>query len=291
MKLNFRYDRVLRDLFQQDHPSLLEQLTGGVQVKEFLNVEFPKVMERRADLVALLEDGSLFHLEIQGQNDSQIAYREAFYCLAIAQKYKRPVRQAVIYVGEAKMRMPAELSAGGMRFAFQLLDIREIDSETLLRSGSPGDLALALLAKGGTAQLAAISRKAGTLSEHARSRLITQLAVLAGLRKLSGKLRMEMKHMGSVYVDFEKNEILRDVIHKVLDRGKAEGRAEGEARGEARGEALGMQKVLREMLLAKFGRIPAWADRRLKQATPDQLSQWSKLLLKANTLQEVLGPK
>ena len=68
MKEHFVHDRVLKDLFQKDGPSLLEQLTGGVHVREFLNVEFLEVMERRADLVARLEDDSIFHFEIQGQN-------------------------------------------------------------------------------------------------------------------------------------------------------------------------------------------------------------------------------
>jgi hypothetical protein len=70
---------VLKELFPMDHPSLPEQLTGGVHVREFLNVEFPQVMQRRADLVALLEDDSGFHFEFQGQNDKHIAYREGIY--------------------------------------------------------------------------------------------------------------------------------------------------------------------------------------------------------------------
>ncbi len=41
MKDQFAYDRVLKDLFQTDHPTLLELLTGGVSVKEFLNIRHP----------------------------------------------------------------------------------------------------------------------------------------------------------------------------------------------------------------------------------------------------------
>ena len=83
MKEHFAIDRVVKDLFQTDHPSLFDRFTGGVPVRVFLNVEFQRVMERRADLVALLEDDSVFHLEIQAQNDKRIAYREGIYCLLI----------------------------------------------------------------------------------------------------------------------------------------------------------------------------------------------------------------
>ena len=55
MSESFAYDRVLRDLFQTDHPSLFEHLTGGRRVREFLNVQFPKTLERRAQLLMKLQ--------------------------------------------------------------------------------------------------------------------------------------------------------------------------------------------------------------------------------------------
>ena len=153
VKNGFRYDRVLKDLFQRDHPSLLDQLAGGLRVGEFLNVEFPKVIERRADLAVLLEDETILHVEFQSHNDKDIAYREGMYCLMIAQKYRRRVRQVVLYVGQSKMRMADRLDLGCTKVEYRLLDIREIDAGELLRSGRPGDLVLAILAKGGTERL------------------------------------------------------------------------------------------------------------------------------------------
>ena len=102
MKEHFAIDRVVKDLFQTDHPSLFDRFTGGVPVRQFLNVEFQRVMERRADLVALLEDDSIFHFEFQAQNDRHIAYREGIYCLLIAQKYQCQVRQVVLIYRQAE---------------------------------------------------------------------------------------------------------------------------------------------------------------------------------------------
>jgi len=49
-------DLVVKDLFERDHPSLPDQLTAGVAVREVPNVELARVEERRADLVLLLAD-------------------------------------------------------------------------------------------------------------------------------------------------------------------------------------------------------------------------------------------
>ena len=241
MKEHSVIDRVLKDLFQKDHPSLTERMAGGLQVREFLNVEFQEVIERRADLVTRLTDDSIFHFEIQGQNDDDISYRMGIYCFMISQKYRRPVAQTVLYVGEPKMRMKSKLNAGTAKVSFRLIDIREIDAETLLQSGSTGDLVLAMLAKGGTERLGEIARRAAELSGQARVRVLMQLALLSGLRKLSGRLKMEMKTMGSLQTFIQENEILREVYDNV----KAEGEAKGEAKGKAEGEAVGMVKLLR----------------------------------------------
>ncbi len=272
MKEHFAYDRVLKDLFQTDHPTLLETLTGGVRVREFLNVEFQQVMERRADLVALLDDDTIFHFEFQGQNVDDMAYRAGIYGLMISHKHRKPVFQTVLYVGIAPMQMPSHLdTGGGITVWFRLLDIREIDSATLMKSNSPGDLALAMLAKGGTEQLGEIARRAAQLSGKARVRVLTQLILLSGLRKISGKLRMEMKSMGSLQIDFRENEILRDVWEEVM--------------AESAHETA--YNILRGMLEAKFQSIPDWAEVRMNAATFAQLDRWCLRLVAAESITAV----
>jgi len=140
-----QYDLILKDLFQRDRPSLLDRLTGGIAIREFLNVELPKVQERRVDLVLLLEDGTVLHIEFQGKNDRAMGYREGIYGLLLAQRRRCRVRQVVLYVGEAKMSMSGRLDAGSVQVAYEPVDIREMDAQALLESARPGDLALAVL--------------------------------------------------------------------------------------------------------------------------------------------------
>lgn len=76
MKDGSKYDLVVKDLFQRDHPSLLEQLTAGVAVRGVLSVELARVEERRADLVLLLEDGTISTSRFQSADDKDMPYRE-----------------------------------------------------------------------------------------------------------------------------------------------------------------------------------------------------------------------
>jgi len=78
-----KYDAVVKDLFQKDHPSLLDQFTGGIKIKAFLNVDPARVLERRADLVLLLQDETTLHLEFQSTNDRDMAYRAGIYCVLV----------------------------------------------------------------------------------------------------------------------------------------------------------------------------------------------------------------
>jgi hypothetical protein len=289
-KESFRYDRVLKDLFQQDRPSLLDSVTGGVRVKKFLNVEFTRMMERRADLVALLDNDVLLNFEIQGQN-AEIRYRSGHYCLLIAEEHQRPVRQVVLYVGEEKMQMKSRLDAGSTKVELEIIDIREFDAKVFLRSGRPGDLALAMLAKGGIERLTEILQKAVKLSGRARERVFTQLLLLMDLRKVPGKYKMEVKNMAWPYIDISKNEILSEWLQAAEAKAMARGMAEGEARGEARGEAKARVEMLRGLLQTKFGKLPKWASQRLQSADQTQIDLWAKNTLSAQDLEGAIGKK
>jgi hypothetical protein len=83
---------------------------------------------------------------------------------------------------------------------------------------------------------------------------------------LTGRLRMEMKSMGST-TDFYKNEfVMEAMLH---------------ARAN----------MLRGMLGTKFGKLPKWVDERLEEATSAQIERWSKKILTADTLEAVIGKK
>ena len=285
-KGRIRYDAVLKDLFQRDHSILLDRFTRGIPIIEALNIEFTAVEERRSDLLFRLSDGSILHIEFQSVNDPRMVFRMGRYICLIGERYRCRVRQIVLYTGLERLRMAARADLGDTILAYELHDIREFESDDLLRSGRPGDYALALLASGGDRNLHRILLQAAKLPPHARGKMLMQLKVFSGLRKLEDRLKMEVNQMGTaLYI--KDHGILREIHEK----GFQEGEAKGEAKGLIKGEAKGMAIVLAELLRSKFGSLPRWANARLRGARPAQLERWAKKVLTADSIEAVLGPR
>ena len=291
MKDRFNCDGVLKDLFQADGPAILNDLTGGIPVIEFLNVELPKVLERRLDLAMRLADGSILHIELQAKNDPAIAYREGVYCFLLGQKYPGcRIRQVVLYVGPARMRMAAGIDLGETQGAYRLMDIREIDAAAMLASGRPVDTVLAVLAGGGDRHIGDIVARLAKSREPGRDRAIAQLMILSGLRGLPGRLEWELKRM-SVVIDIRKNPVLMRWQREAIEQGRAEGLNEGRTEGRTEGLMAGRMKALAEILRVRFGPLPKWASERLTGATAVQLSRWTRKSILASSLEGVLGKK
>ena len=106
----FDFDGVLKDLFQRDRPSILNRLTGGVKIKAFLNVELHRVRERRVDLVILLENDTLLHVELQSANDRRMRYRMVSYRGLFKEGHGKPVRQVVLYAGGPKLNLTCKIA-------------------------------------------------------------------------------------------------------------------------------------------------------------------------------------
>lgn len=278
----FNYDAVVKDLFQKDRPSLLDLLTGNRQVREFLNPEFAVVEKRIADLLILLDDRSILHLDFQSSNDDQMPYRAGIYALMAAQKYRCPVQQVVLYLGKEKLSMADSLDAGSVLVQYRLMDVREFPADAFLRSGRPGDFALAMLARGGISRLREIVERANRLQGARRQRVLAQLAVLSGLRRASEQLTMEFRDMG-ISVELKDNVFLRDAYNSGL--------TEGEAKGKAEGKAEGMATLLAGLLEDKFGPLPKWAEDRLRKASITEAEQWAHRVLSASSLEGVLGKR
>ena len=288
MKERFDFDGTLKDLFQNDRPTLLNDLSGGVKVRQFLNVELPKVQERRVDLAILLEDDTILHIEVQSTNDRKIAFRMGHYYLLLKEQYGLPVKQVLLYVGGAQLGMPDRVEADGNLLLFRLLDIRKFDVGVLSATGRRADLALAILAGGADQRLPEIIKRAARLKGPARSRILAQILILAGLRDLEDKLEWELRNQG-VVIDITKNKVLMRWQREFIAEGAAKGRAEGLVEGKAEGKAEGMTIILHDQLETKFGPLPRWADARLAKADPAQLERWAKKILTASSLEGVLG--
>ena len=81
-------------------------------------------------------------------------------------------------------------------------------------------------------------------------------------------------------INVMENKVLGPMIQRELDK--------SEERGMEQGMEQGIQKTLTVLLSEKFGALPVWAEQRLSSASSDELNSWTKRILRAATLEEVL---
>jgi len=175
------------------------------------------------------------------------------------------------------MRMPRRLKTRGGSFGYSLIDVRSLDSDTLLGSPHFGDNVIAVLTRLRDEREAIrriIERLAG-LPRGVCATAIQQLLTLAGLRGLSGVVEQETQKM-PVLIDIMENEVLGPVYREGLQDGLQEGMQSGE------------RLVLRRVLEARFGGLPAWAEECLVAKSTAELEELSTRVIKAASLEDLL---
>ena len=113
-----------------------------------LSVEFESVERRVPDLVSRLDDGRIFHLDVQSDNDPRMARRMLRYWLPLSERYEDiPIVQHVLFIGDSKCTMPSKIEKDLISYGYELTDIRQMDKEVFLTSKSNFQRALAILSR------------------------------------------------------------------------------------------------------------------------------------------------
>jgi len=279
-----KYDVTLKLLLQGAARQTMIELTGG-PVEKWLNVELPKVQNPRADLLGETADGNLVHLELQSANEQTMPLRMAEYCLSIFRLFGKFPRQMVLYVGEAPLAMDYELRGPDVSFRYRIIDIRDLDGDRLLESHETGDNVIAILARlrDHKAAIEKIVGRIAGLPAAEREAALSQLVILAGLRRLGTTLEKELRKM-PVYIDILENEILGPAFK----RGLEEGELKGELKGKLEGRLEGELQILRRQIEKRFGPIPEWAHERLAARSAAELEDLSVRILDVASVEDLL---
>jgi predicted transposase YdaD len=277
------YDVALKHIITRPGSSILEQLTGASSLK-WINVEAPKVSNRRVDLLGELPDGKLVHIELQSRNEKDFPLRMAEYLFGIGLRYGRLPRQVALYVGEAPLRMKDRVEGPDLSVRFHLVDIRELDGERLLASANLGDNVLAVLTR--LSEQPKVVRRileriaAGRPAE--RDRALAELFIVAGLRKMEDEARREAKQM-PILNDIMDNEVIGPAIRQ----GLAQGMEQGIEKGLEMGRAEGQMDLLVSLIEKRFGIIPRAISRRIAALKPAQLKRVGLRLLDARRIEDL----
>jgi predicted transposase YdaD len=285
------YDTILKTLLQGSANSILEQITGA-KIARWLNVELPAVNAPRVDLLGVSLEGELIAIELQSTNDPLMPLRMAEYSLRVYRLFQRFPRQILLYVGDGKMRMPAELAGPDHVCRYTIFDIRDLDSETLLSSPLTADVVIAVLTRlrDRKAAVRRILSRIAQLTGEERSTAFAQLLILSGLRGLEVAITEEAQHMPVL------NNILdHQVIGPAIKQGRQEGLQEGLQQGRQEGRQEGLQQgqqqgalaVLRKQIEKRFGSLPASMEEHLAALTEPELETVSIRVLDAKSIDDL----
>jgi predicted transposase YdaD len=274
------YDTVLKSLLA-DSPNSLFHLITGAKRGRWLNVELPKVIQARVDLLfELVATRELILLELQSHNDPQLPMRMAEYALLIWRIYKRFPKMYVLYVGSRRLRMPSELDTPCLTCRYTTIDIRHWNAETLLQSDHPADAVLSILGRyeNRLETVRRILERIAKMKGSSRKIAFSKLMILAGIRQLAGVVEQEARQMP----------ILNDIMdHEVIGPAIRQGRTEGKLEGRAEGKIEEASALAQRMLEARFGPLAVKTRRRIAKLTLPELEDLAIGLLTAKSITEL----
>jgi predicted transposase/invertase (TIGR01784 family) len=237
-----QYDKIIRENLEMTLPFLMEKLLHvRVAEAEELPDDIQHTKERQPDVLKKITDlegeNFVLHIEFQVKNEPEMVYRMAEYYIMLSRKYKMPVRQYVIYLGNAEPVMPVELNLEQMNFVYHLVNISQIDYRQLLAASDPQTKMLAVLAdfKGISTQEAVdeIAKQVFSSSEgdFAEQRHLKQLRILMKLRNLD-VINLDRMDSLAPFLTAE-----RDFLYKI-----------GERKGLERGETRKALRLVKNLL-------------------------------------------
>lgn len=234
------YDKIIKENIEAIILPLAEKYLGiSILSSRKLPGKIQSTIEREHDFVRIVrtKDQQEFILQIEFQTADQkdMIYRMAEYHALFLRKYKYPVKQFVVYLGQSNPKMRTTLQEEEVMKGFNLVNLHALDYEKLLHSQIPEEIILAILSRYDKENIEQVidtiiqRLKEVSGNEIALQKYARQLAVLSRLRNLEEVVTQKTKNMPITY------DIKKDYLYK-------EGRKEGIEKEK--------QKMIKEMLQA-----------------------------------------
>jgi hypothetical protein len=236
------YDKIFKENIAALFLPLSEKYLGiKITRSEELKDKLQTTIEKEPDFLRIVETDTeerfILHLEFQSADEDGMIYRMQEYYGILRKKYKLPVKQFVVYLGQRASSMQTRLAPEEVFTGFTLKSLREYDHQSLLSSDVPEEIILAILTdfEGNKAEdvLKSILLKLQAVSEQEITlrKYIRQLAMLARLRNLVQETQNQVKNMGLTY------NITEDPLYQ-----------EGLLKGEEKGQKVREKSLITEML-------------------------------------------
>ncbi len=241
------YDKIFKENIKRAEQTVLRVICGieGL-IWEELPRDVPRTIERRGDWLKIgispeTNEKSLYHLEFQTANDDSMGLRMLIYWSLYRERYKLPVKQYLIYLGQTPPTMSNILQETNVWFQFPVIAINSIDYELFLASETPEAIILAILAdfkKENNVEV--VGKIITTLQKKSKNKrqlqkYIFQMELLANLRALQPIISYQITNMSINYdlsKDFRFNQGIEQGISKGIEQGIEQGINQGIEKGE-----------------------------------------------------------
>jgi len=278
--LNF--DATFKSIPESLANAVTPALTGAKPVAH-LNSELRSPGNRMPDYVTSLDDGRIFHLEVQSRNEPRMPQRMLQYWLMLHERFKdQRILQHCLYIGKPACSMASRLENEILSYRYQLTDIREIDEDVFMDSNSDADRALAVLTKMKD-ERATVRRILGSWlknSKREQEDLREKLMILSGLRKLEAVVQQEVKRM-PIEIDLLENSVIRGYWEDGIERGME--------RGMAKGMASGQSDLLMKQMTKRFGTLSSDLQAKIHAAHAPELERWALRFVDAASLEDIFS--
>ena len=228
-KQSKQYDRIFKENIEAAIPGLMEILLGIHAIhSEELPDSLQHTKEREPDVLKKIttvnNESFILQIEFQVVDEPEMIFRMADYYLMLFRKYKLPVVQHVLYLGEKTPAMPLRLQTDRITFSFPLITFSEIDYRIFLASSKSEEVLFALLGNfGNDSPEIAIQRiidrvEETTTGNFALKRRWVQLRILSQLRNLVVKTGKLMQSISTFFK--EENDLLyKKGIEEGIEKG------------------------------------------------------------------------
>lgn len=222
------YDKIIKENIESLILSLTDQLFG-IHAQRFEEIpdDLQVTVERKPDILKKVttrdQQSFILHIEFQVAEEKDMVYRMLEYLGILMRKYKLPVRQYVIFMGEGKSKMPTQLNGFNLNYFFELKNLQDYDYENLLHSDIPEEVILAVLSSHKNQKpeeiVSQILQRIYTIvpDKIKLQRYLRQLGILSNLRNLQEETFKQIANMAFEY------DIETDYLFK---KGKEEGMEE-----------------------------------------------------------------
>ncbi|MFC0318678.1 MULTISPECIES: hypothetical protein [Olivibacter] len=237
-----QYDKILRENLEITLPVIIKEILGLDIVKsEELPDDVQHTKERKPDALKKVTDvaGNTFvlHVEFQVKEESDMVFRMLEYYAMLARRYRLPIRQYVVFLGDADPRMSTEIDTVHMKFSYELISVRKANYRLFLKSDNPEVKMLGILGNFGSGDSYLVVKeiiegvKSHTTGDFAESRYFKQLRIFVQLRS---SLEQQFEKAMETVSKFFKEE--KDFLYR-----------KGEAKGEAKGKHKKAIDIAREL--------------------------------------------